>query len=313
MAHPLQASVCHLFASLSFDRCCLPSPTPQQVLSSLTPSPSASGPMAVSGCQHVNTVSNMSMAATLSGHGGADACFPLYVNVTSHKSAHALEMDSCFLLNDAMSPGDVLDGQILLPVDVTVIEGIVNHGDAEDMTAYTSQYGGDADHQVMINSLESLNLSLDFFNLRVENNFTVHLLSPCTSRLSRSFTSILNINLTYFPYSSSLRLLSFNNSSFLSSSCLSPPLKFLLSKFSFSTSVQQLLVPFSPQISDFSVPFLCHFSSHPHDSKSTIVPPLHLEDSFFKLPITFSSSMVYSFLPIPSHLQVNFECLSSTL
>jgi hypothetical protein len=149
-----------------------------------------------------------------------------------------------------------------MSVDVSVessVEGIVN-GDT---------YGGDPDNRLMTNFL---NLSLDFFDLRVEDNLIVRLSTSSSPRTSRSFSSILNINPTCFSYSPDP--LSFNSNS-----------SFLL--------IQQLFVPFSSQISDFSVPLLCHFSPCPHDPESAI--SLHV-----------STRQLFSGLAVPTQLNFLF-------
>lgn len=106
----------------------------------------------------------------------------------------------------------------------------------------------------------------------------VHLFTPRasslhTSSLSRSFTSILNINPTCFSYSP--EPLFFNNSSF--------------------PSIQQLFVPFSPRISDFSIPLLCHFYPRRYDSESAI--SLHAS----------TPCQLFSGLAVP--IQLNFPFL----
>ena len=103
--------------------------------------------------------------------------------------------------------------------------------------------------------MASLNLSLNFLNLCIEDNFLVHLFTPWasslpTSSLSQSFTSILNITPTCSSFSFSFEPLSFNNSLF--------------------SSIQQLFVPFSPQISNFSIPLFCPFYPRRYDSASFI-------------------------------------------
>jgi hypothetical protein len=78
--------------------------------------------------------------------------------------------------------------QMSMPVDVSVessIEGIVNGEDRADT------YGRDPGNRLMTNFL---NLSLDFFDLRVEDNFIVRLSTPSSPHTSRSFSSILHVN-----------------------------------------------------------------------------------------------------------------------
>jgi hypothetical protein len=157
-----------------------------------------------------------------------------------------------------------------MPVDVSVessVEGIVNGEDRADM------YGRDPGNRLMTNFL---NLSLDFFDLRVEDNFIVRLSTPSSPRTSRSFSSILHVNPICFSYSPN-------------------PLPFTQATTSF-LSIQQLFVPFSPPISDLSIiPLLRHFSPCPHDFESAI--SLHA-----------SRCQLFSGLaePIPSQLNLPF-------
>jgi hypothetical protein len=108
------------------------------------------------------------------------------------------------------------DAWMLMPVNATV-DVIVNE-DVGEQAANTT-YGGDPNNQFKTDFLGTLNLSLDFFDLRVEDDFIVRLSTHSSSRtssLSRSFTSILNINppcspspfSTNFPFLSSFSLFS---------------------------------------------------------------------------------------------------------
>lgn len=116
--------------------------------------------------KHANIMSEMSMGVIL--HGGAHAL--VYI---------MMDLDACFLLNDGVNVP--LHGgaaaQMLMLVVVTV-DGIVN-GDAVDQAA--NMYGGDptGNNQFKTNSsfLETLNLSLDFFNPQ-NSVFPLYLLTP---------------------------------------------------------------------------------------------------------------------------------------
>ena len=88
-------------------------------------------------------------------------------------------------------------------------EGTVLNGDTASGDQAVNAYGGKRSTRLMINFLDTLTLSqllsLNSLNLQVENNFNVHLSSlssPYTSRFSQSFTSVLNIDLPCFSYSS---------------------------------------------------------------------------------------------------------------
>ena len=212
-------------------------------------------------CKHVDDMLTTSTAVALLVHGGAQV-LPVE------------NMDSCFLLNDdvnVMSHGGAMPsttGRMLKPMDVKVDGNVI--GDAGDQAA--DAYGSDPSIQLTTDSESdsfpaTLNLSIDVFNLPIADYFSILLSSPSsprTSSLSRPFTYIPHIYPTCFLYSR----LSFHNSLF---HLFALEAHSELSTFTFfeSTSVPQLLVPFSPRISAsglFIPPSLYPFSSH-HSSR----------------------------------------------
>ena len=251
-------------------------------------------------------------------HPSASEMLNTSTGVVLHGGAHALvDMDPS-ILNDDMnfaSHGDALAAdQMLMPVVGTVGHIMNVNGDPEDQIANTygdvdaqvalnvnedgvvsdALYGGavHADARSQPNATSSLNsssrdfdfpipiLSLDSVTLDPESeaqgSFTLrvptryhHYYPPYTLL---PLTSIPNINTTIF-------LLSFNNSSFHSFSPLST-----LFESSFFAPVQQSHIPFSPQLSGFSIIF--HPCLQLHDSPTVFPSSLHFDSSL--LSIIFS-------------------------
>lgn len=135
----LQASMYHPFAGLTFNRHPLSTSRPEQVS---FPSPQASP-----------SVSDAMAAADLHKHADSDVRSNIIMGVVLHGGDHAqVDMDDVVLHGGADTRG-------LVPVNVTV-DGIVN-GDVEEQAA-ANMYGNDWPKS---DSLETLNLSLDFFDL----------------------------------------------------------------------------------------------------------------------------------------------------
>ena len=157
-------------------------------------------------------------------HGGACGPVDMVVGVVPlSESAKALmDMTVCLALDDmnVMLHGGEVCEDGLVGDDYIGLKDNVNfmlHGGADDqMTpmdvltdgdtknqAANTMYGGDPSNQFEADFLGTLNFSLDFFDLRVGDDFIVRLsthYSSRTSSLSRSFTSILRINLPCFPH-----------------------------------------------------------------------------------------------------------------
>jgi hypothetical protein len=248
---------------------------------------------------HADVLLNASASRGVAMHGGVD-------------TSALVDVDVCFSTNDdvnAMLHGGA-DARMLMPVTATV-DGIVRE-DVEERAA--NPYGGEPiNRPLKTDSLVTLNLSLDFLDLRIEDNFTVHRLTPSPLRnsiLSRSFTSssILNLDSTLFPYSPR----SFSSPSNINSPFLSTPLfNFPLFKFHFSTSSVQLghlLMKLAPQIQVSLYSSLLHFSySQLHNF--AIILPICFEDfpSSFELPITALSPTMIIFF----HSHLNLELSTS--
>jgi hypothetical protein len=192
-------------------------------------------------------------------HMHADVMSDSGTDVVLHGDAHwhaaLVDIDVHFPPNDDTMHGGGDAQLLIMPMEV---DGIVN-GNMGEQCQCADTYGGASD------KTNSLNLSLDFFDLRLENDLIVRLSTSSSSRtssLSRSFSSVLNISPTCHsssyngPYS---LLPSPNNEfSFYSSSPFST---FTLFKSFFSAA---LVDSFSPIIVSSSI----FYSSHPNSSSS---------------------------------------------
>ena len=181
--------------------------------------------------------------------------------------------------------GDV-DVQVALNVNEDGVVSDASYGGAvradaqskPDVTSSLNSSSRDFDFPIPILSLDSVTLDPESeaqgsFTLRVPTRYH-HYYPPYTLL---PLTSTPNINTTSF-------LLSFNNSSFHSFSPLST-----LFESSFFAPVQQSHIPFSPQLSGFSIIF--HPCLQLHDSTTVFPSSLHFDSSL--------SSIIFS-------LQVNF-------
>ena len=238
----------HPFAGLTFDR--NPLPNPQEGLCPLVDGSDAMA--AVDAHTHADLMSNTGTDVVL--HGGAnvdsvsDVPFPLPVKDDAVDTMHG--GGDAPLLMQLYAKG----------------EGTVLNGDTASGDQAVNAYGGKRSTRLMINFLDTLTLSqllsLNSLNLQVENNFNVHLSSlssPYTSRFSQSFTSVLNIDLPCFSYSS----LSFYNSSVSSLSLLfnfnnKARCHYSFSSFSRNKFSSYLPFPFSTiRLSLISFVYLC--------------------------------------------------------
>jgi hypothetical protein len=274
----LQASMYHPFAGLAFNRLERPLPTPEQHEASFpSSSPSVSEAMATNAHKHANSNVRSESDAKSAG---------VVLNGGAHAQVH---MDARFRLNN---DSDVIvmphggeeseDACMLMPVNATV-DVIVNEDAGPGEQAANTTYGGDLNNRFKTDFLGTLNLSLDFFDLRVEDDFIVRLSTHSSSRtssLSRSFTSISNINPPCSP------------------SPFSTNFPFLLSFSPFFASFRlgQLHESFS-QVFCCSIPFPFPPLRPPH--VSAVIPSVHFE--VFSLPITIYSPAINYFHPIFSH------------
>jgi hypothetical protein len=245
----LQASTFLPFAGLAFEQHSLPTSHQAQVSSNVH--------------GHASASVMLDMSSDVALHGGADvlvgpvvdAGFLLTDNVNVANGDAVNTVTGVVVVDDGVSALGGADAQLMVSMDlpagvvevddggaqggaallvahdVTVMGDVTVNGDAKDQAV--DPHGGDPYHQQAA-FLDTLNLSSNFFDLQVEDNFLIHLSTPSfsrTSSLSRSFSSILNVN----PYSP----LSFSHNKF---SFSSPFSTLTLSESSFSTSVQQLPV-----------------------------------------------------------------------
>jgi hypothetical protein len=191
--------------------------------------------VAISVHMHADVISDITAGPGAVLHGGADSQMPVDVLVDGIFIRDASAEDrACFALYDddatiTSHGGPDASVPLLLPVDVTLCD--IEHGDAADQGA-NSAYMVEVDLLVRLSPLSSLR----------------------TSCLSRSFPFVLN---TYSPFFPGSRLpFPWNTSSFYSSSFFA----IYTLPFSFSTLVQQLLIPFFSSNFWVFIPLLCYFS-----------------------------------------------------
>ena len=299
----LPASLYHPFAGLSFSRHLLSSPNPQYIPDSLGAILPVIDDVVNGGAASVvvgvvvdsdngsavhdirDVVDGSDSVAVVVGHGlrGAEAIMMAAGTVREHADVMS---DMCLSHWDVALYGGA-DVLMTMPVDGLSSSSLVSLDsfDLDDSSPLCASEFTQFPHHLFpcslsfnrlkTNSFGSLNLLLNFFDVQVEDNFIVHLSTPSfsgTSPLSRSLSSILNIN-SYSP---------------LSCHKFSPYFSFpfstsTLSAASFSTSVQPLPVhAIFPLFLFDSTPFPFSFLQS-SASNSAIIPPLCFEDSYFTL------------------------------
>ena len=258
----------------------------------------------------------------LSMHGGVCGLVDMVVDVVPlNESAEALmDMSVCLALDDTnvMSHGgDVCDDGLVgddYSIGLKDDVNFTSHGGADDQmapmdvmtdgdTKNQATYGGDPNNRLKADFLGTLNFSLNFFDLRVEDNFIVRLpthSSSRTSSLSRSFTSILRINPPCFPHSSLLFLCKNYPSPFLSS--VPSFSASILSGSSLPDSVLHLHATFS-RVIWVEDSFILHSSTSFSPCISSLTSTLNSDNTtcLFYSSLSFShNNFLLHFSPIPS-------------